>query len=72
MNSKVKLSLVMAAVLLISISYGVFFRLALQSKNNSAEMHTDPVEKLVLGVETSLLPAAVWVAEKKGYFQEQG
>ena len=29
-------------------------------------------EKVTLGVETSLLPAAVWVAENKGYFQEEG
>lgn len=30
------------------------------------------VEKVTLGVETSLLPAAVWVAENKGYFEEEG
>ena len=30
------------------------------------------LEKVTLGVESSLLPAAVWVAENKGYFQEQG
>ena len=29
-------------------------------------------EKVILGVETSFLTAAVWVAENKGYFQEQG
>jgi len=29
-------------------------------------------EKVTLGVETSLLPAAVWVAENKGYFEEEG
>ena len=31
-----------------------------------------PVEKVTLGVEASLLPSAVWVAENKGYFQEEG
>jgi ABC-type nitrate/sulfonate/bicarbonate transport system substrate-binding protein len=30
------------------------------------------LEKATLGAESSLLPAAVWVAENKGYFQEQG
>jgi len=30
------------------------------------------LEKATLGVESSLLPAAVWVAENKGYFREQG
>jgi len=34
--------------------------------------YTGPVKKVTLGVETSLLPSAVWVAENKGYFQEQG
>jgi len=29
-------------------------------------------ETLSLGVEASLLPASVWVAENKGYFQEEG
>ena len=31
-----------------------------------------PVEAVTLGVETSLLPAAVWVAEHKGLFKEEG
>ena len=31
-----------------------------------------PLEKVTLGVETSLLPAAVWVAEHKGYFKVEG
>ena len=30
------------------------------------------VDKVTLGVETSLLPAAVWVAESKGYFEDEG
>jgi ABC-type nitrate/sulfonate/bicarbonate transport system substrate-binding protein len=30
------------------------------------------LDKITLGVETSLLPAAVWVAESKGYFQKYG
>ncbi len=32
----------------------------------------DEIDKVTLGVESSLLPAAVWVAENKGYFQEEG
>jgi len=31
-----------------------------------------PLLKATLGVETSLLPAAVWVAEEKGYFEDYG
>ena len=30
------------------------------------------MDKVTLGVETSLLPAAVWVAENKGYFKDEG
>ena len=30
------------------------------------------IKKVTLGVETSLLPASVWVAENKGYFKEEG
>ena len=37
-----------------------------------APKYTGPVEKIRMGVETSLLPATVWVAENKGYFLEQG
>ena len=36
------------------------------------EKYTGPVEKITFGVETSILPSAVWVAENKGYFQEEG
>lgn len=36
------------------------------------EGYTGPVEKVTIGVESSLLPAAVWVAEDKGFFQEEG
>ena len=36
------------------------------------EKYTGPIEKVTLGVESSLLPAAVWIAENNGYFEEQG
>ena len=32
----------------------------------------EEIKKITLGVETSLLPAAVWVAENKGYFEREG
>jgi len=32
----------------------------------------EEIEKVTLGVETSLLPSAVWVAENKGYFEREG
>ncbi len=33
---------------------------------------TVPVEKINFGVELSLLPAMVWIAERNGYFKEEG
>ncbi len=36
------------------------------------QKQTGPFEKINLGVELSLLPAMVWVAERNGYFQEEG
>ena len=32
----------------------------------------EEMEKATLGAESSLLPASVWVAENKGYFEEEG
>jgi ABC-type nitrate/sulfonate/bicarbonate transport system substrate-binding protein len=39
---------------------------------NQSPRYTGPVIKATLGAETSLLPAAVWVAENIGYFEEEG
>ena len=36
------------------------------------EKPPEPLEKITFGVETSILPSAVWVAENKGYFEEEG
>lgn len=33
---------------------------------------TQPLEKLTLGAETSLLSAVVWVAQNQGYYREEG
>lgn len=36
------------------------------------EKYTGPVEKITFGVEKSIFSSVVWVAENKGYFEEQG
>lgn len=36
------------------------------------EKRTASLEKVTIGVEKSFLPAAVWVAENKGYFGDEG
>ncbi|MDP6670818.1 MAG: NrtA/SsuA/CpmA family ABC transporter substrate-binding protein [archaeon] len=54
-----------AVVLLLAGAYFIFF--------NSGEeaWFEGEVERLTLGAETSLLTAAVWIAEDKGFFKEQ-
>ncbi len=37
-----------------------------------SEKDTGPFEKVTLGIESSLLSAPVWIAENKGFFQEEG
>ncbi len=52
-----------------AIVFGIgFFRLS----EKPLEKYTGPVEKIKFGVEISMLPSAVWVAENKGYFQKEG
>ena len=57
MNAKLSIILVV-----IGISVG-----GCQKKQEKPE----EIKKITLGVETSLLPAAVWVAENKGYFERE-
>jgi len=43
-----------------------------QTYRNPAKKYTGPMEKMTLGVEKSLLPSLVWIAEDKGYFTQNG
>ena len=36
-----------------------------------SEKYVAPLEKITIGVEKSILPAVVWLAENKGYFEEE-
>jgi ABC-type nitrate/sulfonate/bicarbonate transport system substrate-binding protein len=38
----------------------------------STQMPSGPLEKVTVGAEASLLTAAIWVAESKGYFEREG
>jgi sulfonate transport system substrate-binding protein len=65
-NKSVKIGIVVIILIGIFVSsYFLFFQ------DDSPEKFIGPVEKLTLGAETSLLTAAIWVAEEKGYFGEQ-
>ena len=65
-----KLSLII--VILVIIALAVEGYVLLQTYRNPAKKFTGPMEKITVGVEKSLLPALVWIAEDKGYFTENG
>ena len=66
MSKKISIGIIIGVI---AVVVGISLYWAFQRQ---PEKYTGPVEKLTLGVETSLLPAAVWVAENKGFFQEEG
>ena len=66
MSKKIVVS---SAMILIVVVVGfVWWR----SMGAPAPKYTGPVEKMTLGMELSPLSALLWVAENKGYFQENG
>ena len=65
-----KLSLII--VILVIIALVVEGYVLLQTYLNPAKKYSGPMEKITVGVEKSLLPSLVWIAENKGYFAENG
>ncbi len=65
-----KKTILLIIIILILLAAGIF--IWQQTSEPSVPEYAGPLLKATLGVETSLLPAAVWVAENQGYFQEQG
>lgn len=59
-------SIIAGFIAIAFISVGVVFTL------QSSKQATTSLQTINLGVESSLLSAAVWIAEKKGYYLEQG
>ena len=66
MSRKIRLGII-AVVVMASVGISAWYLLRQVDNGNSGS-----VEEVTLGVESSLLPAAVWVSENKGYFREQG
>ncbi len=54
-------------VLAVAISAGTYFLIPLMEDSSSILL-----VKATLGVEASLLPASVWIAEEKGFFRDAG
>ena len=65
-----KLSLII--VILVIIALAVEGYVLLQTYRNPPKKFTGPMEKITVGVEKSLLPALVWIAEDNGYFTKNG
>jgi NitT/TauT family transport system substrate-binding protein len=63
-----KKTLIGIIIVVVVLGLGLYY----WSVQKQPEKYMGPLEKATLGVESSLLPAAVWVAENKGFFQEEG
>ncbi len=67
MSKKILIGIIIIAVVVI-LGIGLY-----RSIQKQPEKYTGDIKKeIILGCETSLLPSAVWIAENKGYFQEEG
>ncbi len=64
MNKKI----IFIVLVVIALGAGGYFLLG----QKEPPKYTSPVEKITLGMELSPLSALLWVAENKGYFQENG
>ena len=64
MDDRVKFAIIAIAVLAM-VAY-------LSFKPGGPGKHPGPVEKITFGVDFSVISAPVWIAENRGYFQEEG
>src|SRR3990167_8626157 len=65
-----KLSLIIFILVIIALAIEGY--VLLQTYRNPAKKFTGPMEKITVGVEKSLLPALVWIAEDNSYFTKNG
>jgi len=67
MSKKILIGIIIMVVVVI-LGIGLYWSIQKQPKKYTGEIK----KEIILGCETSLLPSAVWIAENKGYFQEEG
>jgi len=60
---------IIASIIVLGFLFGAIFYYFYLS---TSKKHIEPPQKIVLGVESSILPSAVWIAENKGYFLKHG
>lgn len=58
---------IIALIIVMGLAMGSYFWINPQNLK-----YGEPIKKLNLGVETSLLASAVWVSENNGYFKQEG
>ncbi len=58
--------------ILVIIAVAVEGYFLIQTYQSPAKKYIGPMEKITIGVEKSLLPSLVWIAESKGYFAQNG
>ncbi len=66
MSKKILIGIIIMVVVVI-LGIGLYWSIQKQPKKYTEEIK----KEIILGCETSLLPSAVWIAENKGYFQEE-
>jgi NitT/TauT family transport system substrate-binding protein len=60
---------ILVLVIVVGLAIGSYFLLSQEEPKE----YTARIEKeIILGCEASFLPSTVWIAENKGYFQEEG
>lgn len=67
MSKKILIGIIITVVVVI-LGIGLYWSIQKQPKKYTGEIK----KEIILGCNTSLLPSAVWIAENKGYFQEEG
>ncbi len=67
MSKKILIGIIIV-VLVVIIGIGLYRSNRKQPKKYAGEIK----KEMILGCETGLLPSAVWIAENKAYFQEEG
>jgi NitT/TauT family transport system substrate-binding protein len=66
MNKKTLIGIIIVIVIII-LGIGFYWFIQKQAKK-----YTGPVEKIIIGATAQELSALIWIAEEKGYFEENG